>query len=110
MEQDDDISSARPTVDSRAVQGHAENLLLVALPEGVPREGSGAEEVVSHRTGSIVVICPEDDGICELCGAFEETRPYGEGGKRICFECGMKDEVGTGKRMGQVLFGEKEPS
>lgn len=29
---------------------------------------------------------------CELCGAEEELRPYGPGGKWVCFSCGMKDE------------------
>ena len=34
----------------------------------------------------------EDDSVCELCGAFEECRPYGPGGSSVCFSCGMKDE------------------
>lgn len=29
---------------------------------------------------------------CELCGAEEETRPYGPNGERVCFACGMKNE------------------
>lgn len=29
---------------------------------------------------------------CEVCGALKETRPYGPGGIRVCFPCGMKDQ------------------
>lgn len=54
------------------------------------------------------VICAEPDRKCELCGKVEETRPYGPGGKRICYECGMKDPAGTEKRMKAYLFGERE--
>lgn len=65
---------------------------------------------MSKRIRGIPIIEVEPDDICELCGAFEETRPYGPGGKRICYDCGMKDEAGTEKRMGVVLFGDKEPN
>ena len=43
---------------------------------------------------------------CELCGVIEETRPYGPNGKEVCFECGMKDEENTKKRMQLYIFGE----
>jgi hypothetical protein len=33
------------------------------------------------------------DGICELCGKLDELRPYGRGGKNVCFDCAMKDEA-----------------
>lgn len=29
---------------------------------------------------------------CEDCGQLKETRPYGKGVTRVCFECAMKDE------------------
>ena len=29
---------------------------------------------------------------CELCGKFDELRPYGPNGESVCFDCGMKDE------------------
>jgi hypothetical protein len=61
---------------------------------------------MSERIGNIAVIAPEADDICEQCYKIAETRPYGIGGKRICFDCGMLDKEGTEKRMGQVLFGE----
>lgn len=44
-------------------------------------------------------IAPEPDRRCELCGKTAETRPYGPGGCRICFECGQKDREGTERRM-----------
>lgn len=35
---------------------------------------------------------------CELCGVIEELRPYGPGGKNVCFDCMMKDEK-TAKKL-----------
>lgn len=32
-------------------------------------------------------------GNCQLCGAKEETRPYGPNGESVCFGCGMLDEA-----------------
>lgn len=37
-------------------------------------------------------IAAEPSGRCEMCGAVEETRPYGPDGEQVCFACGMKDE------------------
>jgi len=42
-----------------------------------------------------VVICDEPDAKCEACGKVEETRPYGPGGMRLCFDCGMTPEFKT---------------
>lgn len=53
-------------------------------------------------------IAPEPSMQCELCGAFEETRPYGPDGKRVCFSCGMKDEKQMKKMMAKYVFGESE--
>lgn len=52
------------------------------------------------------IICAEDPDTCELCGAFEETRPYGPNGERICFDCGQKDRKTTERQMDKYLFGE----
>lgn len=41
---------------------------------------------------------------CELCGAVEETRPYGPKGEEVCFTCGMQDEEAT-KRGFERRFG-----
>lgn len=61
---------------------------------------------MSQRIGNLIIIKPEPDYKCELCGQIDETRPYGPMGEKICFECAMKNEAMTQKRMGQVLFGE----
>lgn len=52
------------------------------------------------------VIAPELDQACELCGVIDECRPYGPNGEQICFDCGMKDEATTRKRMDHYIFGE----
>lgn len=43
---------------------------------------------------------------CEMCGKFEELRPYGPNGESICFECAMKDEETTKRRFAQHVLGE----
>lgn len=52
-------------------------------------------------------IAEEPDQVCELCGVIAECRPYGPNGEQICFDCGMKDEETTRKRMAEYIFGEK---
>lgn len=37
-----------------------------------------------------IVPCPTDH--CQICGEKAELRPYGKGGKWVCFDCGMTDE------------------
>jgi hypothetical protein len=53
-----------------------------------------------------IIISAEPDSKCELCGAIEETRPYGPNGERICFACGQKDKATTERQMRRILFGE----
>lgn len=45
---------------------------------------------------------------CEMCGAIEECRPYGPNNENICFECAMKDEDTTRRKMEQYIFGSAE--
>lgn len=52
----------------------------------------------------VVQIEPEDPRICQLCGAFSETRPYGPGGARVCFGCGMKNEEEAQRRFAAELI------
>lgn len=52
----------------------------------------------------IVVIATEDPQTCELCGAFEETRPYGKNGIEICFDCAMLDEKTTSEQLVKRLI------
>ena len=53
------------------------------------------------------IIAAEEDQECELCGAFEECRPYGLNGEQICFDCGMKNEETTKRKMTEYIFGDK---
>ena len=52
------------------------------------------------------VIAAEPDQACEMCGVIDECRPYGPNREQICFDCGMKDEATTRKRMDEYIFGE----
>lgn len=40
---------------------------------------------------------------CELCGKVAELRPYGPGGKRICFRCMKLDEPGAMNRLARLM-------
>jgi len=64
---------------------------------------------MSHRIDNVVIIEPEPDGKCELCGKVDELRPYGANGERICYDCGMKDQATTERQLNRVLFGDAEP-
>jgi len=54
---------------------------------------------MSKRIGNYIIIEEEQDGTCEYCGAIAELRPYGIDGKKICFDCGMKNKKETNKNM-----------
>lgn len=43
---------------------------------------------------------------CEMCGKIDECRPYGPNDEQICFECAMKDEETTQRKMSAYIFGE----
>lgn len=55
-----------------------------------------------ERKGSTIVMDRRDphafDGKCEMCGKEEELRPYGPGGKNVCFDCAMKDKKEAGRQ------------
>jgi hypothetical protein len=40
--------------------------------------------------GDFLLMEPEPDKECELCGKIAECRPYGPNNEQICFECGEK--------------------
>ena len=52
------------------------------------------------------VIFPEREVAesCELCGAVKELRPYGPGGKRVCFGCAMKDDAEAERQFDKILY------
>jgi hypothetical protein len=54
------------------------------------------------------IIAPELDQACELCGIIAECRPYGPNDEQICFDCAMKDEATTERKMAAYIFGESD--
>jgi hypothetical protein len=57
-----------------------------------------------EKTGTFYIV-EEPPGRCEICGAVEETRPYGPDGKEVCFTCGMKDEAETRRQFQKRISG-----
>lgn len=45
---------------------------------------------MSKRIGNVAFIMPEPPVLCSECGTRKETRPYGAGFARICYDCAMK--------------------
>ena len=54
------------------------------------------------------VIAEEPAQMCELCGKVDECRPYGPNDEQICFECGMKNEEVTRKKMFAYILGKND--
>lgn len=52
------------------------------------------------------IIAQQEDEVCEMCGKVDECRPYGPNDENICFDCAMKDEETTKKKMEAYIFGE----
>lgn len=53
------------------------------------------------------IIQEEPPQRCEFCGIIEECRPYGPNDEEICFDCAMKDEETTKRKMSMYIFGEQ---
>lgn len=53
-------------------------------------------------------IAQQPDELCELCGKIDECRPYGPNDENICFDCAMKDEATTERKMAAYIFGEDD--
>lgn len=62
---------------------------------------------MTKRVGHLLIIEVEDDDVCELCGEIAELRPYGPGGKRVCFPCGMKDPAEMERQLESRLMGDE---
>lgn len=50
-------------------------------------------------------IAEEPEAECELCGKYDELRPYGPNGERCCFLCAMKDEEAAIRQMQKYIYG-----
>ena len=57
---------------------------------------------------AVVLLEQEPPATCGDCGKEAELRPYGPGGKRICFECAMSDPTETSRRYRNFLDGDKD--
>lgn len=45
---------------------------------------------MSIRIGNTIILRVEGPAECELCKKVAELRPYGPGGKCVCFDCAKK--------------------
>jgi hypothetical protein len=54
------------------------------------------------------IIAEQAPEACEMCGIIAECRPYGPNDENICFDCAMKDEETTKRKMAAYIFGEEE--
>jgi hypothetical protein len=46
---------------------------------------------MTQRIGNVVVIVPEPDETCALCGRLRECRTAGPNGERVCYDCALKN-------------------
>jgi hypothetical protein len=58
---------------------------------------------MTTRIGNVVLIAPEHDRACELCGKWTECRPAGPNQEQVCYDCGLKDPAAM-ERYNQRLF------
>jgi len=77
--------------------GRYPNLTSISKPS------NAKDTPMTKIVNGILVIEPEDDDTCELCGKVDELRPYGPNGERICFDCGMKHEETTDAAFDKIL-------
>lgn len=56
--------------------------------------------MVVSKSGHVFIHTAEH-AACELCGKKDELRPYGPGGKNVCFDCAMKDEKEAKRQFGK---------
>jgi hypothetical protein len=63
---------------------------------------------MTRKISDTVYIEDTPPATCELCGVVSELRPYGPGGKWICFDCGMKDKETTNAAFKALIDGPGE--
>jgi hypothetical protein len=61
---------------------------------------------MTRRVGNFVILEGEPGGVCALCQKFEELRPYGPNGERVCYDCAMKDPEAAKRRFARLLHGD----
>lgn len=61
---------------------------------------------MTFKRNNIVHIEAEPDRVCQLCSKKAETRPYGPGGKRVCFECAMLNKPEAERRFKALIEGD----
>lgn len=65
---------------------------------------------MTRKVGNTIHFEAEELQRCELCGAVEETRPYGPNGEEICYPCGMKNKETTIEKFHEFMDGPGEKS
>lgn len=58
---------------------------------------------MTKRTGNVVVVTPEPDANCSMCGKLDELRPAGPNSERVCWDCAQKDKAAL-ERYTERLF------
>lgn len=62
-----------------------------------------------QRMGKSIILDRTDphafDGHCAFCGRHEELRPVGPKNESICYDCAMKDEETTARKMRELMDG-----
>lgn len=67
---------------------------------------------MSERIGNMIVISEEGNQTCQFCGKNAECRPYGPGGKQICYDCAFSSPEMAAiaeHNLDVILFGDKKP-
>jgi hypothetical protein len=61
-----------------------------------------------ERMGNTIVLDRRQPfpGNCQMCGHFNDLRPYGPNNENICFDCAMKDEPTTRRKFYELLNGQ----
>lgn len=64
---------------------------------------------MTRIANGVLVLEPEPEGVCELCGKKAELRPYGANNEEICYECGMKNPETTNRKFEEHYFSKIKP-
>lgn len=80
---------------------------LIKVSSVITEDSAGIVSITTtnHETGKITSFTPDQSvGTCELCYAENQSlRPYGPNNEKICFDCGMKDQETTAKKLNENI-------